>query len=55
METENPSFTFATGAAILTPYGPDGYNWLDQSYAPNPGKAYQSHSHIDSTLVWVLC
>lgn len=41
MEMENLSFTFAMGTAIFTPYGPSGYNWLDQSYALNPTKAYQ--------------
>lgn len=57
MEMKNPSFTFAMGAAIMTPCGPNGYNWLDQSYALDPSKAYQSfpnwfHFGLGALLNW---
>lgn len=45
MEMEAPFFTFVVGAAILTSCDPNDYNWLHQSYALDPSKVYQSHSH----------
>lgn len=45
MEMETPFFTFVIGAAILTSCDPNDYNWLDQSYALDPSKVYQSHSN----------